>query len=64
MTKEYSEDYMIGYTKGFESGYAIGKSVSAGWSPTTIKLCPVCGLMEGEPCYMTTPCYYGANKNR
>lgn len=61
--KSNTEEYMAGYAKGFENGYVIGKSVCSGYTLPVIKLCPVCGLIEGEPC--TTPsCYYGANKNR
>jgi hypothetical protein len=60
-----TEEYMRGYTEGFEKGYATAIASAASLVPTpNIRLCPVCGLMEGDACYLTTPCYYGANKNR
>ena len=58
-----TEEYMRGYAEGFDKGYAAAISSAAAPAPD-IRICPVCGLMEGEACYMTTPCYYGANKNR
>ena len=62
-----TEEYMRGYAEGFKKGYtaAIASAPPPELAITPIiKLCPVCGLIEGETCYMTTPCYYGANKNR
>ena len=65
MTKDNSDEFMKGFTMGFEKGFLAGKnSVSAPLAPypfphipTPVISCPSCGAHAGQACGRS-PCYY------